>query len=187
MELRDRRMLLIDTETTGFDSEKHQILEIGMLVLEQGEVINSLNIKLKHKEYVLTAGAMKANKIDIVKHEEYALSAKDACEKILKFLECNYSEEHYLVVGQNVDFDIKFLEKLFLSTYKIKEFRTLVGYRKLDIMQLFLVRNIEGKVKAEKQDLDYILKELDIVIPEERHSALTDCLLEYEVLKKLLY
>ena len=43
MELRDRRMLLIDTETTGFDSEKHQILEIGMLVLEQGEVINSLN------------------------------------------------------------------------------------------------------------------------------------------------
>ena len=187
MELRDRRMLLIDSETTGFDPEKHQLLEVGILVLEQGEIINSLNIKLKHKEYVLTAGAMKANKIDIVKHEEYALSAKDACEKILKFLECNYSEEHYLVVGQNVDFDIKFLEKLFLSTYKIKEFRNLVGYRKLDIMQLFLIRNIEGKIKAEKQDLDYMLNTLNIEIPADRHSALTDCFLEYEVLKKLLY
>lgn len=187
MELRDRRMLLIDTETTGFDSEKHQILEIGMLVLEQGEVINSLNIKLKHKEYVLTAGAMKANKIDIVKHEEDALNVKDACEKILAFLECNYSGEHYLVVGQNVDFDIKFIEKLFLSAYKIKDFRNFVGYRKLDLMQLFLIRNIEGKIKAEKQDLDYMLNALNIEVPADRHSALTDCFLEYEVLKKLLY
>lgn len=161
-------MLLIDTETTGFDPEKHQLLEVGILVLEQGEIINSLNIKLKHKEYVLTAGAMKANKIDIVKHEEYALSGKETCEKILKFLECNYLEEHYLVVGQNVDFDIKFIEKLFL-------------------MQLFLIRNIEGKIKAEKQDLDYILNTLNIEIPTDRHSALKDCFLEYEVLKKLLY
>ena len=187
MELRDRRALLIDTETTGFDSEKNQLLEVGILVLENGEIISTLNIKIKHKEYTITGKAMATNKINIVEHEKEALDVKEATDEILKFLEENKNSEHYICIGQNIDFDIKFLEKLFLSTYKIKDFRNLVGYRKLDIMQLFLIRNIEGKVKAEKQDLDYILKELDIVIPENRHSALTDCLLEYEVLKKLLY
>ena len=82
---------------------------------------------------------------------------------------------------------IKFIEKLFLSTGRIKDFRNFVGYRKLDLMQLFLIRNIEGKIKAEKQDLDYILNTLNIEIPTDRHSALKDCFLEYEVLKKLLY
>lgn len=187
MELRDRRALLIDTETTGFDSEKNQLLEVGILVLENGEILSKLNIKIKHKEYTITGKAMATNKINIVEHEKEALEVKEAADEILKFLEENKNSEHYICIGQNIDFDIKFLEKLFLSTYKIKDFRNLVGYRKLDIMQLFLIRNIEGKVKAEKQDLDYILKELDIVIPENRHSALTDCLLEYEALKKLLY
>lgn len=187
MELRDRRSLLIDTETTGFDPEKHQLLEVGILVLAQGEIVNSLNIKIKHKEYTLTGKAMATNKINIVEHEKEALDVKQAADKILGFLEENNNSEHYVCIGQNVDFDIKFLEKLFLSTYKIKDFRNLVGYRKLDIMQLFFIRNIEGKVAAEKQDLDYILNKLNIPIPEERHSALTDCLLEYEVLKKLLY
>lgn len=187
MELRDRRMLLIDTETTGFNPEKHQLLEVGILILEQGEVINTLELKIKHKEYLVTQGAMKTNKINLIEHEEEAVELEEAAKEIINFLEYNFNGEHYLIIGQNVNFDIKFIEKLFLSTGRIKDFRKFVGYRTLDIMQLFLIKNIEGKVKAEKQDLDYILNTLNIEIPVDRHSALTDCFLEYEVLKKLLY
>lgn len=45
MEFKDRRFLLLDLETTGFDEKKHQILEVGMLILENGKIIDSLEIK----------------------------------------------------------------------------------------------------------------------------------------------
>ena len=42
MELRDRNFILIDIETTGFDEKKHQILEIGILVIKDLKLIYSL-------------------------------------------------------------------------------------------------------------------------------------------------
>ena len=131
---------------------------------------------------------MQANKINILEHEKEAVFENEATEKILKFLNKHKSEsdEGYIVIGQNVQFDIKFLEAMFLRTYKIKEYRQAVSYRTLDIMQLAIIKNIEGKISLEKQDLDSVLKELEIEIPENRHRALTDCYLEFEALIALL-
>lgn len=74
---------------------------------------------------------------------------------------------------------------MFLRTYKIKEYRQVISYRNLDIMQLAMIKNIEGKISLEKQDLDSILKELNIEVPE-RHRALIDCYLEFKAMCKLL-
>ncbi|MEN8079203.1 3'-5' exonuclease [Clostridioides difficile] len=188
MELRDRKFILIDCETTGFDERKHQLLELGILVIKDLKVIDEFEVKIKHKEYTITAKSMEANKINILEHEGEALFEKEAAEKILEFLNSHKSEndEGYIVIGQNVQFDIKFLEEMFLRTYKIKEYRQAVSYRSLDIMQLAMIKNIEGKISLEKQDLDSILNELDIEISENRHRALTDCYLEFEALIALL-
>lgn len=189
MELRNRNFILVDTETTGFDEKKHQILEVGILVIKDLKVIAELEVKVKHKEYIITAGAMKANCIDIVEHEKEALDEKGAAKLILEFLNHYKSEddEGYIVIGQNVGFDIKFLEAMFLRGYLIKEYRQAISYRSLDIMQLAMIKNLEGKISLEKQDLDSILKELEIEIPENRHRALVDCYLEFEALTTLLY
>ena len=48
MELRDRNFILIDIETTGFDEKKHQILEIGILVIKDLKVIDQFEVKIKH-------------------------------------------------------------------------------------------------------------------------------------------
>lgn len=186
MEFKERRFMLVDTETTGFDEKKHQILQIGMLIIDNGEVIDTLEIKIKHKEYLVSPGAMKANKINLVEHDESAIDTKRAAEYILEFLRKNKAEERYITVGQNVNFDIRFLEEMFLKEWKIKEFRELVGYRILDIMQLAMIRNLEGKISLEKQDLDTLLNALEITIQKGRHSAMVDCELELKVLNKLL-
>ena len=117
-----------------------------------------------------------------------ALFEKEAAEKILEFLNKHKGEndEGYIVIGQNVAFDIKFLEEMFLRTYKIKEYRQVISYRNLDIMQLAMIKNIEGKISLEKQDLDSILKELNIEVPKKRHRALIDCYLEFKAMCKLL-
>lgn len=188
MELRNRNFILIDTETTGFDEKKHQILEVGILVIKDLKVIDEFEVKIKHRDYTITAKAMEANKINIPEHEKEALFEKEAAEKMLEFLNKHKSEddEGYIVIGQNVQFDIKFLEEMFLRTYKIKEYRQVISYRSLDIMQLAMIKNIEGKISLEKQDLDSILKELDIEIPQNRHRALTDCYLEFKSMLALL-
>lgn len=188
MELRNRNFILIDTETTGFDEKKHQIIEVGILVIKDLKVIDEFEVKIKHREYTISAKAMEANKINIIEHEKEALFEKEASEKILEFLNKHKGEndEGYIVIGQNVQFDIKFLEEMFLRAYKIKEYRQAVSYRSLDIMQLAMIKNLEGKISLEKQDLDSILKELNIEIPENRHRALTDCYLEMDAMIKLL-
>ncbi len=188
MELRNRNFVLIDVETTGFDEKKHQILEVGMLVIKNMEIVDKLEVKVKHKEYVITAGAMEANKINILAHNKQAIEEKEAAELILKFLNDNKAEEEegYIVIGQNIGFDIKFLEAMFLRCYLIKEYRKVISYRNLDLMQLALIKNLEGKIYLEKQDLDHILNQLNIEIPENRHRALMDCKLEYEAMIKLL-
>ena len=188
MELRDRNFILIDTETTGFDEKKHQILEVGILVIKDLKLIAHFEVKIKHREYTITAKAIEANKINIVEHEKEALFEKEAAEKILEFLNKHKGEndEGYIVIGQNVAFDVKFLEEMFLRTYKIKEYRQVISYRNLDIMQLAMIKNIEGKISLEKQDLDSILKELNIEVPEKRHRALVDCYLEFKAMCKLL-
>lgn len=188
MELRNRNFVLIDVETTGFDEKKHQILEVGMLVIKNMEIVDKLEVKVKHKEYVISEGAMEANKINILEHNKQAIEEKEAAELILKFLNDNKSEEEegYIVIGQNIGFDIKFLEAMFLRCYLIKEYRKVISYRNLDLMQLALIKNLEGKINLEKQDLDHILNKLNIDIPENRHRALMDCKLEYEAMIKLL-
>ncbi len=195
MLLKDRYYVLIDLETTGFNKDKHQILEVGMLILKDMEVVEELEVKIKHKEYVITPGAMEVNGINILEHDKEAIDPKAACEKILDFLR-NYTDSEYvdkkvksiglIPVGQNVDFDLGFLEQLFLSAYKIKDYRDCISYRKLDIMQLALIKSLEGKLDLEKQDLDTILKTLNIEINHSRHRALADCYMEHEALVKLL-
>ena len=181
MELRDRNFILIDTETTGFDEKKHQILEVGILVIKDLKVIDQFEVKIKHREYTITAKAIEVNNINIVEHE------KEAAERMLEFLNKHKGEdEGYIVIGQNVAFDIKFLEEMFLRTYKIKEYRQVISYRNLDIMQLAMIKNMEKKISLEKQDLDSILKELNIEVPEKRHRALVDCYLEFKAMCKLL-
>ena len=188
MEFKDRRFLLLDLETTGFDEKKHQILEVGILVIKDFKVIDQFEVKIKHREYTITAKAMEVNNINIVEHEKEALFEKEAAERMLEFLNKHKSEddEGYIVIGQNVQFDIKFLEEMFLRAYKIKEYRQVISYRNLDIMQLAMIKNIEGKISLEKQDLDSILKELNIEVPKKRHRALIDCYLEFKAMCKLL-
>ena len=191
MQLKDRTFVLIDTETTGFDKEKHQLLEVGMLVIKDLKVVDKLELKIKHKEYVVTAGAMSANKIDLLEHDKEGVEPQTACYEIMSFLRNNmdFTEEKgsaFIPIGQNIDFDLGFLEQLFLKNYKIKDYRLCMSYRKLDIMQVALVKSLEGKIELDSQSLDSLLEALNIDIPEDRHRAMVDCYLEFEVLNRLL-
>lgn len=194
MQLKDRDFILVDLETTGFNKDKHQILEVGILVIKNNKIIDNMEIQIKHKEYVLSTAALEANQINIIEHEKIAVYEDEACKTILNFLKKNLTSDFgFIVIGQNIQFDIGFLENMFLRNKLMKDYRGLVSYRNIDIMQLAILKNIEGKIELEAQNLDTILKVLKInesCIPSnitaQRHRALADCYLEYEAYIKLL-
>ena len=39
MQLKDRDFILVDLETTGFNKDKHQILEVGILVIKNKDFL----------------------------------------------------------------------------------------------------------------------------------------------------
>ena len=189
MELKDRNYILLDTETTGFSSTKHQVLQIGMLVINNLEVVDRLSLHIKHDNYNISPQAMKVNGIDILKHDEIATDKAVAVDMIIDFLRGNKQNEEdkgFIVIGQNVQFDLGFLENLFASCNKQKEYRELISSRHLDIMQLALFKNLEGAISLESQSLDSIIESTGITYEAKRHSAIGDCIIEFEVFKKLL-
>ena len=189
MELKNRSFVLIDIESTGLNKNEHQILEVGLLVIKDLSVVSELNVKIKHDNYVISPKAMEINKINLEEHKKDAIFEKEACDAILNFLNDNKTigdEKGFIVIGQNVNFDLGFLEVMFKRNNLIKEYRSVISYRQLDLMQLALIKNLEGKVALESQSLDCILKALSMEIPECRHSALGDCKLTYEAFIKLL-
>lgn len=186
MELKDRGFIVVDTETTGLDAEKNQILEVAILVVKNFEPVDCFNIKIKHREYTVSTRAMEVNKIDLVEHEKLAYTEKEASERIINFLSDHKEEQGLIVVGQNVQFDLKFIENMLWRSYKTKEWREIISYRTFDLMSLSFIRNIEGKIKLEKQDLDSIIAAIGLESDSERHTAMGDCELTYEAMIKLL-
>ena len=101
------RYAIIDTETTGLDPTKNQVLEVGIIICDDDlKIVDFDNFLVRHEEYTVSPKAMEINGIDLVKHNESADDANVACDKIIAFLEKNRVEgERYIFAGQNCSFD----------------------------------------------------------------------------------
>ena len=191
---------LIDTETTGLDPQKNQLLEVGIIVFN--EDLKSCDfevIPIKHKECVVSAKAMEVNGIDLIEHEKTAYDENQACDMILNFLSNVEYDQKYIFAGQNCPFDRAFIEEMFKRNGKIKEWNSLVDYHSLDLMGLAIGESLKGNLQFDDYKLDTISSALnvpkpadfkylnsdDVVIHTNRHRALYDCLLELNCIQAI--
>ena len=57
---------LVDTETTGLYADKNQMIEVGMMAIDDDmRILSSDAFFIKHKEYTIDAKALKVNRIDL--------------------------------------------------------------------------------------------------------------------------
>lgn len=106
--------LVIDCETTGVDSSKHQMLTIAGIMLDKRlREVGSREWGIKHEEYVCEVGALAANKIDLVKHDHEAKMVPEMFARDFVNWSQGFTGKYRpLVVGWNVDFDVKFLREI---------------------------------------------------------------------------
>jgi DNA polymerase-3 subunit epsilon len=176
------KTLWLDTETGGYDAEKHSLLTIALAVYEDGKILEVKEWKVKHKDYIITPSAMRSNQIDILKHDDEAQEKAEIVKGIIEFIKANFAEDRPALGGHNVQFDVKFMDKLFKES---KEYwNTYVSHRVIDTCEAARFAYYAGKTTEDVAALDRAVKYFGIEVTG-RHTATGDIVATIELFEKL--
>ncbi len=177
--MKNKKLAFIDIETTGFDIEKHEIIEIGGVIVEQKDgkplrIIDEFEIKIK-PEHIENADpeALSLNGYSEMEWM-FALDKKRAMELFSE------KTKDAVMVAHNIAFDFSFLAKAFSETGVENQ----MFFAKLDTIS-FAYAKFHNKEKAPRMSLASLCEYFEIQ-NERAHTALSDARATYEVYKKLL-
>jgi DNA polymerase III epsilon subunit-like protein len=98
------KFVFVDTETTGLDHTKHEMLEIAIVVIENGE---KTTIERKIKPTNLETAQPKALEVNGYNEEEWAEAQEWDKQMSLEFRDLIRGA---MIVGHNPMFDLRFIE-----------------------------------------------------------------------------
>ena len=180
-------LLFIDTETGGLDPASHSLLSVGLVVGDGPKVLNSLEILIRHEPYVVSAGGMAVNRIDLVQHTAAALEPKMALTVLDVFLDQHFPHmcQPILLAGHNVAFDMAFLGRFLAGQGRALEPR--FSHRTVDTHSLAAGLRDAGRLPMENLSSTALFAHFGIEVAEaRRHTALGDALATFELYWKLV-
>lgn len=183
--MKKHNLAFVDLETTGTNPEKHEIIEIGCIVVEQVprvgrgpelKKIDELDIKVQpeHMERAEPA-ALRVNGYNEADWL-FATDLKTALETLA------HKTRGCIIVGQNIAFDWAFLEKGFEKTGILHQFH---DYHMLDLVSLAYAKLYDDPNYNQKFGLRFLCERFGVK-NEKAHSAMSDIQATLEVYKKLL-
>ncbi|WP_458659163.1 exonuclease domain-containing protein [Candidatus Vidania fulgoroideorum] len=152
----NKKIIVIDTETTGLNPEKgDRIIEIACVEIKKGKIINSfhsyLNVKKKIDKKAYKIHGIKKN---FLKKKPYFKEIKKKLYKIIK---------NSIIVSHNANFDIKFIK----NEYKI------LG-EKINLKAIDTLKIARKMFPGKKNSLIKFCERLKIKIKKKMHSAIND-------------
>lgn len=176
IDFRKRHLIFIDLETSGLDVTKHEIIEIGCLIVngENFEVIEEYSAKIK-PEHIENASkeALEINGYSKEKWQD-SLDLKIAIQKVFDMTKGG------MIAGWNVAFDWAFIEAAFRKLKIESNF----NYHKVDVQaiayaKLYRKKDITNlRLRSIASHFGYDLGNV--------HGASEDIRITYEVFKKLM-
>ena len=168
--------VVLDTETTGFDLKKDQLISFGAVKIKNRkiQVSESVELRLKQKSPV-----SQSVRIHGILGDEKALSLEEFAEKTIPIL------GNSILVGHHVQFDLEMLLQVY-RPFGLGQFPNPV----LDTLSLCM-RLDHGpladysQIKAEDYSLDSLCQRFGIET-DDRHTASGDAFLTAQLLQKLL-
>lgn len=177
--MKNKKLAFLDIETTGFDVERQEVIEIGVVIMSQrdgvlGDLVEEFEIKIQ-PEKIENADA-EALAINGYNEAEwmFAVSLKQAMETFAeKTKEC-------VMVAHNIAFDYSFLAKAFATT----GIENKMFFAKLDTIS-FAYAKLHKLADAPRLNLKSLCEYFGIE-NERAHTALADTRATVEVYRKLL-
>lgn len=165
------KLLFIDTETGGLDPEKHSLLTVAFATYEEGEIKASAEWRIKNKDYIVNAAALRVNNINLAEHDSKASEKDFVVKEMIEYIKESFGEEKPVIAGHNIQFDINFLSKLFKDC---REFwPKYASHRTIDTCGILRFLYHAGKIDEDVAASDKAFKYFGIEV-SERHTAYGD-------------
>lgn len=173
----------VDIETTGLDCTKHNILSVGIAIVnvekDNLEFIDKIEIPVVYENYCVDEKALQINKINLETHT--GKTPLEAVDTIIEFLTKN-EMMNKPICGHNINFDIGFLKKLFSSD---KTYTYPFHYHKIDVMSILFYLQDKGSMPTNVRTLKALCNHFKIT-REKEHSALEDAMSSARTYYRLL-
>ena len=177
------KFLVYDTETGGLNPEDSSLLTAYFAVVDANfEIVDDLGLILKSSPYLVNAGALKVNNIDLVKHDAEAISLEEGESLLLDLIKAHggFGKKALTPVGHNVSFDDDFI---FTHLIPKKEFQKYVSYHKLDTISIANFLKLRGLIPSDQKiSLGNLAEFLGIKV-KNAHDAKGDVFMTIAVLK----
>lgn len=195
-------MIVLDLESSGLDTGKCGIWQIGAIELENPENQFLEEARIDDEDFV-EEGALKVT--GKTEEELRDKNKQSQNQLILNFIEWAKNCKTKLIIGQNVGWDVYFLYNKCMR-YKIsQDFRKIMGFKYLELHTITQLKHLEIKgvyslKEPGKSNMDLTrtlefcgmkdkrkdVKGTDVVKKGEPHNALEDAKLTAECFSRLM-
>jgi len=176
VKLSERKIVILDTETTGLDIEQHEIIEVAAILYDQSsdEIIKTFERKAQPRN--IKTASKKALEINGYKENKklYRSNIKGVVKDCIGFINGN------MVMGQNIRFDISFLQK-YCDEFGIKNDFNFYVPLELSSMAWLIMRKSDELGLSLKRQCDYFG-----ISNDGEHRALADCYRTLEVYRCII-
>ncbi len=182
------RFLAFDCETGGLEPDRSLLTAYFIAYDENFNTLGDLDLKIKpdnDEPYIVDAGGLGVNKIDLVEHDKIAIPMKEAKRQLYDFLSAHKPEGKgkLIPVGQNINFDIGYLQQHVLSK---KVWDNFVSYHPIDTAGIATVMKLLGLIpRSEKTRLTNLADIFNIPFTNA-HDAKADTIVTVKVLRAML-
>jgi DNA polymerase-3 subunit epsilon len=171
------KIIYLDTETTGLNPEMHDVIQVAGIIEIDGIVKAEFDFKCQpHSFNNCEPSALKIHGFNLEQLRSFPLprkSLKDLKAVWKKYVDPFDRKDKFMACGQNIDFDIRFLDSWFKKcgdTY----FWAWIHYQKLDLLSAsFLLQQAGIVAKTENFKLGTVCEAMDVPL-NDAHNALAD-------------
>ena len=174
------KIVVLDVETGGLNSKKNGLCSVSLKVFGSETWCNFLikpNLELNYGEK-----AFSINGLNLSDLERRGLPEPVAVTEIEAFIIQNWPTHRPCVLGQNVGFDLAFMNALFLRN-RTYSFSSLIGYVKFDTLSNTLIMQEAGIVNLHNTSLGAAYRFFCGKDPVDAHQAVGDVRMTEELFR----
>ena len=161
-----RDLAFVDVETTGLDSNYHELIEVAIQVTTPDGLTITERYEAKMRPHFIKRAhprALEVNGYNEIEWNCNACSPREAVAATMHILtrDCQ-------LVGQNIAFDEDWLTKLYAS----ESYEPNWDYHKVDLVGMCWPLYASGRIP--KTNLQIVAEYLNLQVPEQKHRAMAD-------------